>query len=278
MLTLIDSLSLAGDRAKQNDDTFGAFGRFAWVIDGATDLHGDPLSPAASDASFFAHAFTAGLSGAAPFAADLDALLQAGMTTAQAAWTAHAAPIAHAWQGPTASIVAAAETPAGLFVTDLGDSRIFILDADGGAHAFGGGRDSAKDEAAQVRIVTRGRTERPLERQEVIEELRRRRTLANIPGGYWVLGLDDACLQHRREASFPLARPAHALLASDGFSALVDRYEAYDAAGLIRAALTKGLATLGQELRAIEEEDGDGARHPRWKKSDDATALLLRLS
>jgi hypothetical protein len=113
---------------------------------------------------------------------------------------------------------------------------------------------------------------------EVIEELRRRRMLANIPGGYWVLGLDDACLEHRREAAFPLARPAHILLCTDGFAALCDRYEAYDPAQLVAAARDEGLLALAQRLRAIEEADAVGERHPRWKKSDDATALLLRLT
>lgn len=278
MLTVIDSLSLAGDRAKQNDDAAGAFGRFAWVIDGATDLHGAPLSPAASDASFFAHAFNAGLHAAAPATADIPSLMAASLATAQSAWNAAAAPMVHAWQTATASVVVVMETDAGLTATDLGDSRLFVLDANGNAHAFGGGRESAKAEAAQVRIITRGMTERPLEREDVIEELRRRRSLANIPGGYWVLGLDEACLNHRREASFTLAKPAFAVLATDGFAALVDRYEAYDVASFVAAASSKGLTTLAQELRAIETADSDGAVHPRWKKSDDATALLLRLS
>jgi hypothetical protein len=35
---------------------------------------------------------------------------------------------------------------------------------------------------------------------------------------------------------------------------------------------------LGRELRAIEAGDHANARFPRWKASDDATALLLRLS
>ena len=65
---------------------------------------------------------------------------------------------------------------------------------------------------------------------------------------------------------------------TDGFSALTDRYGAYDAPGLVRAALDKGLQELGRELRAIETADAAGARHPRFKPSDDATALLMRLS
>jgi hypothetical protein len=64
---------------------------------------------------------------------------------------------------------------------------------------------------------------------------------------------------------------------TDGFSALVDRYHAYDAASLVRAAIDKGLHELGRELRAIETADSGGAKHPRFKDSDDATAVLMRL-
>jgi len=44
------------------------------------------------------------------------------------------------------------------------------------------------------------------------------------------------------------------------------------------AAQEKGLAALGEELRAIEAGDSGGDKFPRFKKSDDATALLLRLT
>jgi hypothetical protein len=67
------------------------------------------------------------------------------------------------------------------------------------------------------------------------------------------------------------------LLASDGFLALASDYGAYSADTLMAAALDKGLAALGEELRAIEAGDTGGAKFPRFKKSDDATALLLAL-
>ena len=81
-----------------------------------------------------------------------------------------------------------------------------------------------------------------------------------------------------RRVRLDLARPAHLVLASDGFAALVDRYGALTPGGLVQAALDRGLAALGVELRAIEAADADGQRHPRFKPSDDATALLLRLT
>ena len=71
---------------------------------------------------------------------------------------------------------------------------------------------------------------------------------------------------------------ARLLLASDGFLALVSDYDAYDIAGLVQAASGKGLAALAVSLRAIEENDASGVKFFRFKKSDDATALLLCLN
>jgi hypothetical protein len=67
------------------------------------------------------------------------------------------------------------------------------------------------------------------------------------------------------------------LLCSDGFLALASDYGVYSADSLMAAAREKGLKALGEELRAIEAGDIGGDRFPRFKKSDDATALLLKL-
>ncbi len=67
------------------------------------------------------------------------------------------------------------------------------------------------------------------------------------------------------------------LLATDGFLALASDYGVYSADSLMAAAQSKGLAALGEELRTIEAGDAGGDKFPRFKKSDDATALLLQL-
>ena len=63
-----------------------------------------------------------------------------------------------------------------------------------------------------------------------------------------------------------------------GFFALAVDYARYKPRSLVRMAEKKGLAALGRELRAIEKRDPEGARYPRFKTSDDATALLLRVT
>lgn len=283
MLTFVESISLAGDRRKQNDDACGFAGGCAWVIDGATDLHDAPLTGAASDASWLAAAANAALHAQAARAAGgeeglLDALRDIVEATLipQFEQLARGREIAR-WQSPIASILMATETTEGVAGVDLGDCRIAALDAAGAAQLLGG-PENAVD--AEVRLAAEQTdAHKPLlRREQTIARLREIRAAQNGAGGSWTLALDRACVDRARRWRLRLARPAHLLLMTDGFSALVDRYRAYDAAGLLRAALDKGLQELGRELRAIETEDADAAKHPRFKASDDATALVLRLT
>jgi hypothetical protein len=84
--------------------------------------------------------------------------------------------------------------------------------------------------------------------------------------------------EHVNKAQVRAEKGAHLLLASDGFLALVTDYGAYSAEAVLEAALTKGLGALGEELRAIEDGDPEGRKYPRFKKCDDATAVLLKLA
>ncbi len=275
MLVPLDSLSLAGDRAKQNDDAFGAAPPRAWVIDGATDLHDAPLADAPSDAAWIAqraNAFFHGQEG------DLRMLFASAAADARDFFDAP--DDLERWKLPTASVLMIVETADGIAGLDLGDSRCFIRDAAGASFAFGGRAQAADRESADAaRFAQQAQSSGPpLARADVLEHLRRQRSFHNQPDGYWVFGLDPDAAMHARAWAAPVQRPAHIVLATDGFSALVDRYAAYDAGALVAAALDKGLAELGRELRAIEAADAGSARHPRWKASDDATALLLRLT
>lgn len=276
MLTFVEAISLAGDRAKQNDDAFGFANGRAWVLDGATDLHDAPLSGAASDASWIAHFANTWLHGAA--GEDLHADVRAASTAAAHAFARHARRQTHErWQSPISSLLIVAERTDGVAGLDLGDSRVFALDADGAVHAAGGPADAADAESKLAAQQTDA--DKPLlQREATINRLREMRAALNREGASWTFCLDPACADHARVWRLALKRPAYALLMTDGFAALTDRYRAYDAGALVRAALDRGLDALGRELREIEREDSGGARHPRFKRSDDATALLMRLS
>lgn len=278
MLTLIEAISLAGDRAKQNDDVAGVSGRCAWVIDGATDLHAEPLTGRASDASWIAQAAGAHLASADESSDEeqLRSMIRAASLAARAQFEALTSGPVERWKRPIASLLIVAETEVGVAGLDLGDCRLFGLGADGYAHALGGRDDAGDEEAAAAARQTDSHL--PLmQRSETLERLRRGRAGLNQEGSEWTFCLDPACADHARTWSLKLKRPAQMLLMTDGFAALADRYKRYDPAGLVRVALEGGLQELGRELRAIEAADVATTRHPRFKASDDATALLLRL-
>jgi hypothetical protein len=285
MLTLIESISLAGDRKKQNDDAFGSTRAWGWVIDGATDLHEKPLTTYPSDAAWIATYLSERLAGSAMafdlHGANTDDLRQEIKSASQALredW-ASAWPIPfEKWRSPIASVLILSEfEERSLEIVDLGDCRCFMLDADGGAHVVGG-PDDAADAETQLAAQQTDADKPLLQRETTISRLRQMRAELNREGAHWTFCLDPTCAAHVRVHRLELKRPAHILLMTDGFSALTDRYRAYDAAGLVRAAIDEGLHELGRELRAIETADAGGAKHPRFKASDDATALLLRLT
>ncbi len=276
MLTFVEAISLAGDRAKQNDDALGFAGGCAWVIDGATDLDDAPLSGAASDASWVAHRANAYLH-AQSGGGDLRKLVEGASAEARAAFLRRAggAPTER-WKWPVASLLLCAEQDDQLAGLHLGDCRLLALGADGVLLEGGAAPEHAQAEARLAAQQSDG-DKGLLDRTQTIAMLRAMRARLNMEGGAWTFSLDPACAQHAAMWTLKLHRPAHILLASDGFTALCDRYGAYDSVGLVRAAMGKGLQELGRELRAIELADAGGALHPRFKRSDDATALLMRL-
>ena len=277
MLTFVEAISLAGERAKQNDDALGFAGGCAWVIDGATDLDAAPLSGAASDASWLAH-FANTYFHAHADSSDLRSLIEGASVEAREAFLRRAsgAPTER-WKWPVASLVLCAEQDEQLAGVHLGDCRVMALGADGALLEGGAAPEQARSEARLAAQQKDG--DKPLlRRTQTIAMLRGMRARLNTEGGAWTFSLDPACAQHAAMWTLRVHRPAHILLASDGFTALCDRYGAYDSAGLVRAALAQGLQELGRELRAIELADSGGARYPRFKASDDATALLLRLT
>jgi hypothetical protein len=277
MLTLVESISLAGDRAKQNDDAFGFTWNRAWVIDGATDLHDAPLTGAASDASWLAHHANVFLHQTSH---DIRQAVRMASVTCAREFALEVKDRAYErWQSPIASVLTLETMAYGVRGIDLGDCRIFALDDEGAVHVAGGPEGARDAEAAAAAAAQQTDADKPLlQRTATIDMLRRSRASLNQEGAHWTFGLDPKCVDHARGWAFEFKKSAHLLLMTDGFAVLADQYGAYDPAGLVRAAVDKGLQELGREIRAIENADSGGAAHPRFKKSDDATALLMRLT
>jgi serine/threonine protein phosphatase PrpC len=269
-LDLLQSLSLCGDSASPNDDRAGASARCAWVIDGATDLAPPGLLGDRGGAAWLAATADAafGLGEAADLRATCAAVFEA--VAARYAAERRREP-AGAWELPSASFAAVQLVGGSLEVAWAGDCAILRARADGAVDWL----TPAPDRAAEsVEAAALGDALGGARTPAVIAD---RRAARERPGRR-VLGVEAAASSASTDhASVTAALGDTLLLMSDGFATLVDSYDAYDAPGLMAAVRERGVAALAEELRAIERDDPDCRRFPRFKRSDDATALWVRV-
>jgi serine/threonine protein phosphatase PrpC len=275
----LDSLSLPGDPAKANEDAFGHDANAAVVIDGATPL-GDSLMPGPSDAAWIAQFGARRLMAHLKDGDGARKALRAALADAQKSFEAlRRHPPEEMWQTPCASMMLAVPGAGGVEFLWYGDCAALVKQGDAPVTVIGETFDKRAVEAQRAQALAKEKNLSPaagLSRAEFIGTLRAVRNRINS-GNHWLFSPEVKAAPHVSRRTMKPAPGSILLLASDGFLALASDYGAYSADSLMAAAMSKGLKALGEELRAIEAGDAGGDRFPRFKKSDDATALLLRL-
>ncbi len=278
---ILDSLSLPADPAKANEDAFAAEREAAVVFDGATGL-GEMLLPGPSDAAWIAQFGARRLmahmrDGDAPE----DALRHALADAEKSYCGLRRRPPKETYEIPFASMMFAAANGGGFEALWFGDCAALVLRPGEAVEIVGEAFDKRAAEARRVKMLAEAKGLAPaagLSRAEYLPHLRAARNKVNSASGDWLFSPDARAVDHVSEQQVDAPAGTLVLLSTDGFLALASDYEAYDADGLIRTAQAKGLKALSGELRALEAGDAEGRRFPRLKKSDDATAVLLRLT
>jgi hypothetical protein len=110
--------------------------------------------------------------------------------------------------------------------------------------------------------------------QELVAAQRRHR---NRPDGYWVAGAKPAAAYQAVTGSRSHDQVSRAALLSDGVSCLVELYAVVDWTELLGSLQQYGPAYVISRVREVEDADPAGARWPRYKRSDDATAAFCLL-
>lgn len=278
-LELLDSLSLPGDPAKPNEDAFGHDANAAVVLDGATPL-GDSLMPGPSDAAWIAQFGARRLLAHLRGGDGARKALRGALADTQKSFEAlRRMPPQELWQTPCASMMLAVPGTEGLELLWFGDCAALIRQDNAAVTVVGETFDKRAAEAKRAKAIADEKSLSPasgLSRPEFITSLRASRNRINR-GNSWLFSPDAKAAAHVSRRVIRPGPGATLLLASDGFLALASDYGAYGADSLMAAAASKGLAALGEELRAIEASDPGGDLFPRFKKSDDATALLFKL-
>jgi serine/threonine protein phosphatase PrpC len=279
-LELVESLSLPSAPDRPNEDSFAVSERVAAVFDGATGL-GETLMPGRSDAQWIAQFGARRLRAHAEGGeGGLRDWLRAAAADAEKSFAAlRKRPPVENYEIAYASAVMASASENELRVLWFGDCAALLHTTAGAFAMLGDTLDKRESERARVNRLTRLGGKGPAAagvRDEFLPALRAARNAVNRDGD-WLFGPDANCADHAKEARAAITPGSQLLLASDGFLALASDYGRYSPEALFDAARARGLATLGEDLRAIEASDPDGVTYPRFKRSDDATALLLKV-
>ncbi len=280
-LDLVESLSLPGHPDSANEDAFAQRERAGVVLDGATGL-GERLLPGPSDAAWLARFAANRLMAYIGERANAHEAVAAALFDAQTSFTRlrRRAP-AETYEIPFASMMLAVLDEGACEFAWYGDCAALIGRPGECVEIVGEALAKRARESERVRALATSTGEAaaaPGVRDIFLPALRKMRNLVNTPRGGWLFGPDVTAADHvdQMRAEVPLG--THLLLVTDGFLALASDYGRYDTSALLDAAKNAGLAALGRELRAIEDADREGTKFPRFKKSDDATALLLRVA
>jgi hypothetical protein len=280
MLDVLDSISIPGNPEKPNDDAFAHIEKAAVVMDGATGL-GDQLMPGKSDAAWLAAFGARRLMAYARDGATPNEAVTAALFDAQTSFEAlRKRPPADTWETPFSSMMFVAEDAQGVEALWFGDCAALVKRADAPVEIVGDALEKRQAEARRVARLSEKHGLSPaagVNRPEYLEALRKARNFVNT-GDHWAFGPDVRAADHVSGTRIDAPNGTVLLLCSDGFLALASDYGAYDADALVAAAQSKGLKVLCEELRAIERGDAEGRKFPRFKTSDDATALLLRVA
>jgi hypothetical protein len=278
----MDRISWPGHPDKPNEDICGVSGDWAWVIDTSIFPGTAPVMHETSDATWLATFADERLSNLAPQAQDGAALLRHVMEEARTAYRAVAPVERHedflTW--PLGAMTLVRRRGSVLDAWTFGDTTAYIRQPDGSVQVLGdapGLRDFESAKAAELMGQAGSRPTAILDEPVFLAwlgERRDRQRKSGIPAA--LLSFNPAAADRLRHETAPCDEGTVILLASDGFSALVDLYRAMDAAGLMEAALSSGLEPLARKARDIETQvDPDGKLYPRFKLSDDTTAILL---
>jgi hypothetical protein len=279
-LELIDAVSAPGHPARPNDDAYCHAGAVAAVFDGATGLGGS-LLPGASDAAWLARRAAERLAVHAPRLGAHGALRATALDLELAYERERSRPPAERYEIPVASMMMI-EAGAGeaLEAFWFGDCAALVLRPGETCEVVGEAFGKRVAEAAAATRLAAAHGINPARAsvdEAFLPALRAARSTYNTEGGAWVLGPTRHCADKARRGAVRAPSGSVVLLASDGFLALGTDYGRYDASALVTAAHERGLADLLDELRAIEREDPEGVLYPRFKTSDDATAVILRV-
>lgn len=281
-MKLIDKISEPGMPPKNNEDIWGISDTAAWVFDGATGLLPENMiaPDGMTDPRWLVERANEFLNNRADQINDIKTLYIDTQKYCEDAFNAgKRKDVKDSGEYPSAASIIVKHLGDKIICGSISDCTILIETDDGVDIVPPCPVHKAVDENSIKHMkveISKGLSLKEA-RANVTPIILSQRKKANSPGGHSVFSLGTDLTDKVRVKEFSYSPNKHILMMTDGFYSIVEDYFQYDDAGLMKTAIEGGLKPIYNMIRDIEDKDPEGIKYTRMKKSDDATAILIKM-
>lgn len=264
-----------------NEDIVYANSKYGWIMDGATGLRKANYTSDKTDARWFVTAWSEYLKGALEHSHDsLKHIVTNGIDSVKEMYLNEV-------KSDEIGKLDLPSASAGIYRIResifeyllIGDICMAIEDIEGNIEVIKDTRLEALDNIA-VDELSRLMTSEGLNFNEAREGIQnlllKNRLLKNTDNGYWTLEFEKNAVDYCIYDKLPLQTISRVLFMTDGFFAIHSSYNYLSIKDLISFIDKEGLEEAYRILRDIEDEDKECYKYPRFKKSDDASAIYIK--
>lgn len=258
-----------------NEDSIFICDNYGFVIDGATGLSGEKITPAGSDAQWFSHTLRDYLQTALSYDLPLETILTETLSQVIEDFNKYEnAENISIYPSAGISIFRCREDKVEYYV--LGDCPALIKTTDNKIYHFTNS-NLVKLDSANINLLAKRAKEANIDvinaKSLITDELIKVRELKNKEGGYYILSDDPSAISHGLFGTFDKEDVSEIILMSDGYAQIFELFKAYSKPELFKAIKVKELSEIYDELYALQEEDKSCNKYPRFKLRDDSSAI-----
>ena len=270
---MIKTFSQAGNN--RNEDSFFACQDFCFVIDGATGLSGEKVSPMQSDAQWFAICLRDYLKENLKTNKPIKEIMKNAVVYVNEEFEKfEGAEKVNSRPSAGISLFRVCGNKVEYFV--LGDcSVVFKFKNNEINHIHG--QDLEKLDKININLMAKIAKEKNINvidaRPLISNELLNTRNLQNKPNGYYIFSNSIEAINHGLHGFFDKSEISQIMLTSDGYSQIFDLFEHYTLSELFDLVKEKQLEEIYKTLYNLQEKDKNCNNYPRFKTRDDATAV-----
>lgn len=267
----------------QNEDVALGTPLFGFVIDGASGLYLERISPFSSDAQWFARGLGKLLAKSlGDFNLSIAEHVQVACATLLAEYQGFLSKEGvdinrDKLPNATVSIVRFQTAQNQMEIFQLGDSPIMIEQGD--ELVILDDEALAQSDQRALRKMIEVAEERQISiqaaRRFITDLLKANRQKRNTDEGYWILDPTGEGIKGARQLELPLNQVTRLAIMSDGLWEAHDILKIYQTPEALfeRLFAPEGLSSMIAEMRLIQESDPQFSRYPRFKLMDDASVV-----